>query len=89
VIPKVGQLLRWYDAHVLVSACNDDTEINNDVGIVKEVRLDAVDLFDESEHAYAVIIDWCKGPHDSYHDCTEYEESITDGEIVVVISESR
>ena len=79
MIPKVGQLLRWYDNIVL----NPDGH-ENDLGIVKEVRLDAVDLFDESEHAYAVIIDWCKGPHDSYHDCTEYEESITDGEIVVV-----
>jgi hypothetical protein len=73
-------LLRWFDHNWEMSPDED----HDDVGIVKEVRLDAVDLFDESEHAYAVIIDWCKGPHDSYHDCTEYEESITDGEIVVV-----
>ena len=77
MIPKVGQLLRWVEQAVR-------TVGGDDLGIVKEVRLDAVDLFDESEHAYIVIIDWCKGPHDSYHDCTEYEESITDGEIVVV-----
>jgi len=77
VIPKVGQLLRWVEQTVR-------TVGGDDLGIVKEVRLDAVDLFDESEHAYAVIIDWCKGPHDSYHDCTEYEESIANGDIVVV-----
>ena len=80
MIPKVGQLLRWYDDSVLVSACNDDTEINNDVGIVKEVRSEGY-----GEYAYAVIIDWCKGPHSSYHDCEEYEESIGNGEIVVVV----
>ena len=77
MIPKVGQLLRWYDEY----ECDDDTEIDDDVGIVKEVR-----IFTEfeSEYDYAVIIDWCKGPHSSYHDCEEYEESIGGGEIVVV-----
>ena len=84
MIPKVGQLLRWYDAHVLVSASNDDTEINNDVGIVKEVRIEGVNFFADDENGYAVIIDWCKGPHDSYHDSEEYEESVNGGEIVVV-----
>ena len=77
MIPIVGQLLRWYDG------CwhDDDTELEDDVGIVKEVR-----IFTEfeSEYNYAVIIDWCKGPHDSYHDCEEYEESVDNGEIVVV-----
>jgi hypothetical protein len=84
VIPKVGQLLRWYDDSVLVSACNDDTEINNDVGIVKEVQLEGVNFLDNDEYDYAVIIDWCKGPHSSYHDSEDYEESIASGEIVVV-----
>ena len=79
MIPKVGQLLRWYDNDLL---CDDDTELEDDVGIVKEVRLDAV--FTGGEHAYIVIIDWCRGPHSSYHDCDEYEESIGSGEIVVV-----
>mgnify|MGYP003655494528 CR=1 FL=1 len=76
MIPKVGQLLRWYDNVVL----NPDGH-DNDLGIVKEVR-----IFTEfkSEYNYAVIIDWCRGPHSSYHDCDEYEESIGSGEIVVV-----
>ena len=80
MMPKVGQLLRWFDNTVL----NPDGH-DNDVGIVKEVRLDCVDFFDPGEHAYIVIIDWCKGPHSSYHDCEEYEESIGNGEIVVVV----
>ena len=82
MIPKVGQLLRWYDAHVLVSACNDDTEINNDVGIVKEVRLFKEDA--RSPDEYDVIIDWCKGPHHSFHTEEEYLTSVENGEIVVV-----
>ena len=75
MIPKVGQLLRWYDNIVL----NPDGH-DNDLGIVKEVRSEGY-----GEYAYAVIIDWCKGPHSSYHDCEEYEESIGNGEIVVVV----
>ena len=80
MIPKVGQLLRWYDEY----DCNDDTEIDDDVGIVKEVRIEGVNFFADDENDYAVIIDWCKGPHSSYHDSEEYEESIASGEIVVV-----
>ena len=75
MIPKVGQLLRWFDNTVL----NPDGHAN-DVGLVTEVRSDGY-----GEYAYAVIIDWCKGPHESYHDCEEYEESIGSGEIVVVV----
>ena len=80
MIPKVGQLLRWYDG------CwhDDDTELEDDVGIVKEVRIEGVNFFADDENGYAVIIDWCKGPHDSYHDSEEYEESVNGGEIVVV-----
>ena len=74
MVPKVGQLLRWYDNTVL----NPDGHAN-DVGLVTEVRSDGY-----GEYAYAVIIDWCKGPHSSYHDCEEYEESVGSGEIVVV-----
>ena len=74
MIPKVGQLLRWYDNIVLNPEGHD-----NDVGLVTEVRSDGY-----GEYAYAVIIDWCKGPHSSYHDSEEYEESIGNGEIVVV-----
>ena len=81
MIPKVGQLLRWYDDWL---GCDDDTEIEDDVGIVKEVRIEGVNFFADDENGYAVIIDWCKGPHDSYHDSEEYEESVNGGEIVVV-----
>ena len=77
MIPKVGQLLRWVEQTVR-------TVGGDDLGIVKELRSEGVNFFPDDENGYAVIIDWCKGPHDSYHDCTEYEESITDGEIVVV-----
>ena len=31
MIPKVGQLLRWFDNPLY---CDDDTEIDDDVGIV-------------------------------------------------------
>jgi len=80
VIPKVGQLLRWHEIEVrdLVGCENDD------VGIVKEVQFEGVNFFDNDEYAYIVLIDWCKGPHSSYHDEQEYEESIASGEIVVV-----
>ena len=81
MIPKVGQLLRWFDNPLY---CDDDTEIDDDVGIVKEVRIEGVNFFADDENDYAVIIDWCKGPHSSYHDSEEYEESIANGEIVVV-----
>ena len=81
MIPKVGQLLRWFDNPLY---CDDDTEIDDDVGIVKEVRIEGVNFFADDENGYAVIIDWCKGPHSSYHDSEEYEESIASGEIVVV-----
>jgi len=81
VIPKVGQLLRWFDNPLY---CDDDIEIDDDVGIVKEVRIEGVNFFADDENDYAVIIDWCKGPHSSYHDSEEYEESIANGEIVVV-----
>ena len=72
--PKVGQLLRWIDRDLLNVLDNDD------VGIVKEVRV----LPDSSESEIAVIVDWCKGPHDSFHEYSEYLDSITNGEIVVV-----
>jgi hypothetical protein len=72
MMPKVGQLLRWYDHF-------DNLEENNDIGIVKEVQIDARD-----ENVYEVIVDWCKGPHSSWHDSDAYEESIVSGEIVVV-----
>ena len=79
MIPKVGQLLRWYDNILL----NPDGH-NNDVGIVKEVQLEGINFFDNDEYEYIVIIDWCKGPHHSLHDQEEYEESIRTNEIVVV-----
>ena len=82
MIPKVGQLLRWFDNPLY---CDDDTEIDDDVGIVKEVRIEGVNFFADDENDYAVIIDWCKGPHSSYHDSEEYEESVNGGEIVVVV----
>ena len=77
MIPKVGQLLRWYDNF-------DNLEENNDIGVVKEVQFEGVNFFDGDEYAYIVLIDWCKGPHNSYHDQEEYEESIRTNEIVVV-----
>ena len=77
MIPIVGQLLRWVEQTVR-------TVGGDDLGIVKEVRIEGVNFFADDENGYAVIIDWCKGPHDSYHDCTEYEESIANGDIVVV-----
>jgi len=79
VIPKVGQLLRWYDNILL----NPDGH-NNDVGIVKEVQLEGINFFDNDEYAYVVVIDWCKGPHHSMHDEHEWEDSIRTNEIVVV-----
>jgi len=79
MMPKVGQLLRWYDNPVL----NPEGE-HCDVGIVKEVQFEGVNFFDGDEYAYVVIIDWCKGPHHSYHDQEEWEESIRTNEIVVV-----
>jgi len=80
VIPKVGQLLRWYEIEVrdLVGRENDD------IGIVKAVQFEGVNFFGNDEYQYVVLIDWCKGPHNSYHDEHEYEESIDSGEIVVV-----
>ena len=72
MMPKVGQLLRWYDNF-------DNLEENNDIGVVKEVQIDACGAYE-----YQVIIDWCKGPHHSWHDREEYEESIRTNEIVVV-----
>ena len=77
MIPKVGQLLRWYDNF-------DNLEENNDIGIVKEVQFEGINFFDNDEYEYVVIIDWCKGPHHSQHDSLEYEESIRLNEIVVV-----
>ncbi len=82
MIPKVGQLLRWYDNPLY---CADDTELENDIGIVKEVQLEGINFFDNDEYEYVVIIDWCKGPHHSEHDQQEYEESIRTNEIVVVV----
>ena len=79
MIPKVGQLLRWYDSILL----NPDG-CNNDIGIVKEVQLEGTNFFDNDEYAYVVVIDWCKGPHHSLHDEQEWEESIRTNEIVVV-----
>ena len=81
MIPKVGQLLRWFDHNWEMSPDED----HDDIGIVKEVRIEGVNFFADDENDYAVIIDWCKGPHSSYHDCEEYEESIGNGEIVVVV----
>ena len=75
MMPKVGQLLRWYDNTVLKDSPN------NDIGIVTEVRTDEIEW---DHQQYDVIINWCKGPHDSYHACQEYEELIASGEIVVV-----
>jgi len=77
MIPKVGQLLRWFDHF-------DNLEENNDVGIVKEVHREGIHFFDDDAYEYVVVIDWCKGPHHSAHDQEEYEESIASGEIVVV-----
>jgi len=77
MIPKVGQLLRWYDHF-------DNLEENNDIGIVKEVQLEGENFFGKDEYQYVVVVDWCKGPHHSYHDQEEWEESIQTNEIVVV-----
>ena len=76
MMPKVGQLLRWYDNPVL----NLDGQYN-DVGIVTEVRTDEIEW---DHQQYDVIINWCKGPHHSLHDQEEWEESIRTNEIVVV-----
>jgi len=83
MIPKVGQLLQWYD-HSQPRAFVERPQENNDIGIVKEVHLEGVHFFDDDAYEYVVVIDWCKGPHHSEHDQEEYEESITRGEIVVV-----
>ena len=74
MIPKVGQLLKWYDNF-------DFDSNNNDVGIVKAVHTEEVEW--EHQH-YTVIVDWCKGPHHSYHEQDEWEESVRTNEIVVV-----
>ncbi|MBT3212365.1 MAG: hypothetical protein HN345_10200 [Planctomycetaceae bacterium] len=79
MIPKVGQLLRWYDNFTLLS-----DNPHHDVGIVKEVQLEGENFFGNDEYQYVVIVDWCKGPHHSYHDQEEWEESIQTNEIVVV-----
>ena len=79
MIPKVGQLLRWYDNFTL-----ERDPPHHDVGIVKEVQFEGIHFFDNDEYEYVVIIDWCKGPHHSQHDQLEYEESIQTNEIVVV-----
>ena len=81
MIPKVGQLLRWFDHNWEMSPDED----HDDVGIVTAVRIEGVNCFADDENEYAVIIDWCKGPHNSYHDSEEYEESIANGEIMVVV----
>jgi len=80
MIPKVGQLLRWYDNFTF-----DDDGPNHDVGIVKEVQLEGENFFGNDEYQYVVVVDWCKGPHHSYHDQEEWEESIQTNEIVVVV----
>ncbi len=74
MIPKVGQLLKWYDNF-------DFDSNNNDVGIVKAVHTEEVEW--EHQH-YTVIVDWCKGPHHSYHEQDEWEESLRSSEIVLV-----
>ena len=74
MIPKVGQLLKWYDNF-------DFDSNNNDVGIVKAVHTEEVEW--EHQH-YPVIVDWCKGPHHSYHEQDEWEESLRSSEIVLV-----
>ena len=79
MIPKVGQLLRWYDNFTL-----DRDGPNHDVGIVKEVQFEGINFFDNDEYEYLVVVDWCKGPHHSLHDQQEWEESIRTNEIVVV-----
>ena len=79
MIPKVGQLLRWYDNFTL-----ERDSPNHDVGIVKEVQLEGENFFADDEYQYVVVIDWCKGPHHSFHDQGEWEESIHQGEIVVI-----
>jgi len=78
MMPKVGQLLRWYDHF-------DNLEENNDIGIVKEVQSEGENFFGNDEYQYVVVVDWCKGPHHSYHDQEEWEESIQTNEIVVVV----
>jgi hypothetical protein len=80
MIPKVGQLLRWYDNTVRTYS----TSPHNDIGIVKAVEFEGVNFFDNDEYAYVVIVDWCKGPHHSIHDQQEWEESIHTNEIVPV-----
>ena len=80
MIPKVGQLLRWYDNTVRTYS----TSPHNDIGIVKAVQFEGVNFFDNDEYAYVVIVDWCKGPHHSIHDQQEWEESIQTNEIVPV-----
>ena len=83
MIPKVGQLLLWFDdpLHFVPG----DPEIDDDVGIVKEVRpYRQDDDEDGAVREWDVIIDWCKGPHHSFHSDEEYLTSIENGEIVVV-----
>ena len=77
MMPQVGQLLRWFDNF-------DNLEENNDIGVVKEVQPEGENFFGNDGYQYVVIIDWCKGPHHSYHEQEEYEESIRQNEIVVV-----
>ena len=76
MMPKVGQLLRWVEYAGRRPVGGDD------VGIVKEVRLFQEDNTGPRE--YDVIIDWCNGPHHSYHTEEEYFTSVENGEIVVV-----
>ena len=83
MMPKVGQLLRWYD-YTPTFDSGIDEESHNDVGIVKEVQIEGENFFGNDEYQYVVIVDWCKGPHHSYHDQEEWEESIQTNEIVVV-----
>ena len=83
MIPKVGQLLQWYD-HSQPRAFVERPQENNDIGIVKEVQLEGENFFGNDEYQYVVVVDWCKGPHHSYHDQEEWEESIRTNEIVVV-----
>tara|TARA_R100000808_G_C2139449_1_gene147355 strand:+ start:797 stop:1042 length:246 start_codon:yes stop_codon:yes gene_type:complete len=80
MIPKVGQLLRWHEV-VLRDVVGHE---NDDIGIVKEVQFDGEQFFGNDEYEYVVIVDWCKGPHHSYHDQQEWEESIQTNEIVPV-----
>ena len=85
MIPKVGQLLRWYDNSPRFDSGIEIRDPHHDVGIVKEVRpYRQDDDEDGAVREWDVIIDWCKGPHHSFHSDEEYLTSIENGEIVVV-----